>query len=255
MTVYGPDGAGWLAAGLSDVGRVRARNEDSLLIAPDLGLYAVADGMGGHRGGDVASRLACETFVAAIRRHGPASGRGGEKPLEAAVAAANDAVLKESGRSASVAGMGTTLSAISLAGSRESGRAWLAQVGDSRIYLMSPRGLDQVTDDQTVAMARVRRGELTVEAAKVSGTWHILTQALGIRPAIEPALSEIAVAEARAILLCSDGLSEMVEDDEIEGLLIRHAGDPAAAARALVAAALDGGGVDNVTAVVLVRPG
>jgi protein phosphatase len=255
LTVYGPDDAGWLAVGLSDVGRLRSRNEDSFAIVPDLCLYLVADGMGGHRGGDVASRLTCDKLVTAIGRHGPVAGEDGHDVLAAAISEANQAVLWESERSPELAGMGTTLSLISMADAQATGRAVIAQVGDSRIYALTSRGLTQVTDDQTLAMDMVRRGEMTVAEAKRSGVWHVLSQALGVRAAIEPALSEIAVAEASAILLCSDGLSEMVADDRIEALMTRHLGDPAAAAAALVDAALDRGGVDNVTVVLLTRPG
>ena len=231
---------GWRAAGLSDIGAVRQRNEDSILVAPELRLYAVADGLGGHQGGDVASRLACETLAAAL---------GEGAPLEDAVERANAAVFGAAGEDPALHGMGTTLSALML-GAHDA--ATVAQVGDSRVYVMRGDGLAQVTEDQTVAMDMVREGTMSLDQARSSWGWNSLTQALGTDRAIAPVLSEIDLADAAAVLLCSDGLSEMVPDALIEKLLAADP-DPERAAAALVRAALDRGGRDNVTVVILTR--
>lgn len=233
--------AGWRAAGLSDIGSVRQRNEDCFLAESDLRLYAVADGLGGHRGGDVASRLACATLVAAI---------GEGATLADAVVRSNAAVFDAAQDDRALDGMGTTLSALMLV---ERNAATVAQVGDSRVYVMRDGGLVQVTEDQTVAMDMVREGAMSLNEARSSWGWNSLTQALGTDPAIAPVLTEIDLDQAAAVLLCSDGLGEMVPDALIERLLADHVRDPEAAAAALLQAALDSGGHDNVTVVVLAR--
>ena len=231
----------WHAAGLSDIGSVRARNEDCFVVEHDLGLYAVADGLGGHQGGDVASRLACDTLVAAL---------GEGAALEEAIARSNTVVLDAAQDDPALYGMGTTLSALVL---DEPDTATVAQVGDSRVYLARGGALVQVTEDQTVGMDMVRQGTMSVDEARSSRGWNSLTQALGTDVEIAPVLATIDLREAGMVLLCSDGLSEMVPDALIEGLLADSFSDPAAAAAGLVRAALDRGGRDNVTVVVLVR--
>ena len=231
----------WRAAGLSDIGAVRERNEDCFLVEPGLRLYAVADGLGGHAGGDVASRIACETLRAAL---------GERVTLADAVRQSNDAVFAVAQEDPALHGMGTTLSALVLG---QGHAATIVQVGDSRVYVFGREGLAQVTEDQTVAMDMVRQGAMTLDQAQSSWGWNSLTQALGTDTAIAPVVSEIGLREASALLLCSDGLSEMVPDALIEATLAGHRGDPQASAAALVRVALDRGGRDNVTVVVLAR--
>ncbi len=229
----------WRAEGRSDTGSVRRRNEDCFVIEPALGLYAVADGLGGHQGGDVASRLACQTLVAACRE-----GAG----LEEAIGRSNAAVLDAAQDDPALHGMGTTLTALVLGAENT---ATVAQVGDSRVYLINGDGLAQVTEDQTVAMDMVRQGTVSLDEARASWGWNSLTQALGTDPEITPVLTTIEPSETATILLCTDGLSEMVPDEMIERLLADSVRDPAAAAEALVKAAIDRGGRDNVTVIVL----
>ena len=243
MSGAGAAAAGWRATGRSDIGSVRQRNEDSFLVEPDLRLYAVADGLGGHQGGDTASRLACETLVSAL---------GEAAALADAIVRSNAAVLGAAEGDPALHGMGTTLSALVLG---EGDAATVAQIGDSRVYVMRGDRLVQVTEDQTVAMDMVRRGEMSLDEARSSWGWNSLTQALGTDRAIAPVLTDLDLADAATVLLCSDGLSEMVPDALIEGSLARHAHDPEAAAAALIGMALDRGGRDNVTVVVLAREG
>ena len=237
----GGEAPGWRAVGLSDIGAVRQRNEDCFLVEPGLQLFAVADGLGGHQGGDVASRLACETLRAAL---------GERATLEDAVRQSNAAVFAAAHNDPTLHGMGTTLSALVLG---DGHAATIAQVGDSRVYVFGGDGLAQVTEDQTVAMDMVRQGAMTLDQARSSWGWNSLTQALGTDAAISPVVSEVGLREATAVLLCSDGLSEMVPDALIEGMLAGHRGDPDASAAALIQAALGRGGRDNVTVVVLAR--
>ena len=201
----------------------------------------MADGLGGHQGGDVASRLACESIVAAF---------GDGALLEEAIGRSNAAVLAAAQEDPAVHGMGTTLSALVFDGPNA---ATVAQVGDSRVYLVTRDALVQVTEDQTVGMDLVRQGTMSVGEARSSWGWNSLTQALGTDAMITPVLTEVDLSEAGVVLLCSDGLSEMVPDAMIEGLLAGPVVDPATAAGLLVRAALERGGRDNVTVVVLAR--
>ncbi len=237
--------AGWTAFGASDVGLVRARNEDAFAVDLELGCYLVADGLGGHRGGDVASALARDSVLESLRRDTPARGDV-EDALERAVRAGNTAILEASRQQPSLAGMGTTLSMLWLEGADN---AFAAHVGDSRIYGLHETAMTLLTEDHTVGMELVRAGMMTIERAERSAVWHQLTRAVGLDERV--AVDVFAVAPANAFLLCSDGLTGMVDDDTIERLLRAHAPDPEAACAALVDAAIANGGDDNVSVVVL----
>lgn len=227
----------------SDVGRVRQRNEDRALEGPDL--FAVADGMGGHAGGEVASKMAMEALQAAFAGHRTPSG------LREAVNAANAAVWRRAYVRAELRGMGTTLTAAALV-TGEDGRdvMVLANVGDSRAYVYSDHQMAQVTADHSLAEEKVRQGELTEAEAAVHPYRHILTRALGVGPEVEIDLWELQVHAGDRVLLCSDGLTNELDDDEIAQVLDSVA-DPGEAARKLVTAANDHGGSDNITVVVV----
>lgn len=237
----------WTAFGASDIGCVRARNEDAFAVADDLGLYLVADGMGGHAGGAVASRLARDGVVDYLRRANRASIPVGDL-LARAVAAANAAVRARAAREPDLAGMGTTLTALWLPPGSAGGI--VAHVGDSRVYGLGDDGvLAQLSDDHSVAMERVRAGAISLAQARRSAGWNWLTRAVGIDEWI--AADVFPVAGQRAFLLCSDGLTGMVDDIEIGRLLRHHADDPRAAREALIEAAITAGGDDNVTVIVV----
>lgn len=243
-------------AGLTDQGRVRARNEDALLLRPDRGLFAVADGMGGHAGGDVASRIAVDVLDERL----VAAGRETDDDrLAAAIRDAHDAILRAARAETALAGMGTTLTALIV---RADGTALLGHVGDSRAYLVRDGALEQITRDQTWVQEQVDAGRLTPAQARVHPFSAVITCALGIEDrALDIQLLHPAVRSGDVLLLCSDGLTARLDDDDLGALL----GDPARrgladragledAARALVDAANDAGGPDNVT-VALVRIG
>ncbi len=239
---------GWNAFGVTDIGLVRARNEDAFAVDDDLACYLVADGLGGHSGGDAASALARDRVLDRLRDERDAlSAEHAGGALERAVLAANAAVRSAAAADPSLAGMGTTLS-ILWAGAAQ---GWIAHVGDSRVYRLDARGLAQITEDHTVAMELVRERALTLAEARESWLWNQLTRAVGIDENLTPDVFQADTTDAEAFLLCSDGLTEMVEDAAIERLLHDHAGEPKAACEALVDAALHAGGHDNVTAVVL----
>lgn len=240
---------GWSAVGHTDVGLVRPRNEDHFVISPELGLCAVADGLGGAPAGDIASKLACETLTSALGETARTA-RAGET-LTLAFAATDRAVLERVRKEPSLSGMGTTLSAIWFREATVPDRVCFAHVGDSRIYVLRPAGLEQITEDETAAMEFVRQGQMTLAEAKRSLYWHLLTQSIGGHEPV-PQVGDVSLESASAVLLCSDGLTGMVEDAEIEELLRGPSADPASA---LVEAALRNGGEDNVTVIVLSQTG
>ena len=228
-----------VAAGVTDVGRVRDGNEDDFIDQADrLGLVAVADGMGGHRAGEVASATALEALRAAV-----ANGRS----LRDAIEGANDAVLEKSESDRELHGMGTTLTAGMLG---SDGQLVVGHVGDSRAYLVRDGELTQITNDHSLVEELVRGGELTPEQAEVHPRRSIITRALGIDPQVEVDEYPIDLRPGDRILLCSDGLTTMVRPDDIAGILNREH-DPKRAAQLLVDAANEAGGEDNVTAVII----
>jgi protein phosphatase len=223
--------------GSTDKGRVRSGNEDNYVVDRRLQLYAVADGMGGHRGGEVASATALEALRAAV-----ASGTG----LGDAITSANSAVHAKAADDEELAGMGTTLTAVVPDGSN----ALFGHVGDSRAYLLHDGELRQVTDDHSLVEEMVREGKLTEEEAAVHPRRSIITRALGVDDSVEVDVFSVPLADGDRILICSDGLTTMVRPDDIAGLLRRES-DPTRAANLLVDAANAAGGEDNITAVVI----
>ncbi len=222
----------------TDVGRVRDHNEDAYLVDDELGLVAVADGMGGHQAGEVASATALEALRAAIR-----SGEG----IRDAVTSANDAVYDKSTTDERLRGMGTTLTAGTLAAG---GTLLLGHVGDSRAYLLHDGELDRLTTDHSLVEELIRAGELTEAEAEADPRRSMITRALGIEPDVEVDLYPVQMESGDRILLCSDGLTGMVSEDELDEVL-REEPNPTSAARRLVAAANAAGGIDNITVVVI----
>ncbi len=232
---------------LSDVGIERSNNEDSAAIDLELGLFIVADGMGGHAAGEVASRVAVEATMSALRaRPRPRRLRDEGEAMLQALHDANAAVVREADERGTL-GMGTTLSAVFVR--RRS--AVIAHVGDSRVYSIQKRGLSQLTADHTLVQAMVEQGVLTAEQAVGHPDKHVLTQAIGTLGRLEPQVLQMRIPARGRLLLCTDGLHDALTPLEI-GELARQA-DLDEAARSLVAAANAKGGHDNVT-VLLVEP-
>ena len=228
-----------LRAGVaSDRGLVRPANEDSFFLRS--GLYAVCDGMGGARAGEVASQMACMGLLALD----PAS--AGKKDLRTAVVNMNKAIVSRSLAEDHLLGMGTTLTAVMI----KEGSLILAHVGDSRAYLFHDGGLAQLTNDHSWVGEMVRRGELTAEQAAIHPHRSVITRALGTDGEVDPDVKEVSVSEGDRILLCSDGLTGMVADEQIAELLAGRE-SPRVTAESLVRAALEGGGEDNVTVVIV----
>lgn len=238
------------AQGKTDRGLVRVSNEDNFHVDEELGLLVVADGMGGHASGEIASQLA----VNIIRDYflGPSKPVGEPDPacslasnrLKDAIVLANQSVYEAAQSSPQFRGMGTTIVAVLLTGNLVS----IAHIGDSRVYLVRGGGLEQLTDDHSVVMEQVRKELISREEAAQSRIKNVLTKALGIAPDVEPDLHEMTLFEDDLLLLCSDGLHGMVDDEEILKIVTSSA-DTAAVCDALVARALENGGGDNVTVV------
>lgn len=221
----------------TDVGYVRQHNEDSLIIIPPL--FAVADGMGGHEAGEVASEITVNTLAELVPSHLDAEG------LTAAVEAANYNVLKAPRQGIGRDGMGTTLTAAMLEGER----LLIAQVGDSRAYLLHRGHLQQITRDHSLMTDLIEAGQITPEEARYHPNRSVITRAIGSDVHMRPDIYELNVDAGDRVLLCSDGLSSMVSDHAIEAIM-RHQPDPQRCADELVQAALENGGADNVTVII-----
>jgi len=225
----------------TDVGQRRRANEDRYGIADHLGVYLVADGMGGHTAGQVASDLAIQSAVAALESLAGGAAKLTDK-LRFAVAAANREIFETAQEKPHLAGMGTTLVAL-LAGNE---RIALAHVGDSRAYLIRGGKIRQLTDDHSLVAELVRRREITEVAARGHPHRHVLTRALGVRRTVEADLAELTPAEGDVFLLCSDGLTGHVQDEEIAAEVLRES-DLGGACENLVRLANERGGEDNIT--------
>lgn len=233
-------------AGASDPGRLREHNEDSWRIVAEPGLLLLADGMGGYNAGEVASGIAVDT-VARFDFAEPAAGCG-DDPLEQlaqAVYAANAAILAAAARRPECLGMGTTLAVAWVGGSR----LFHAHVGDSRIYLLRAGRLARLTRDHSVGQAMADAGVHDPTDGLRASLRSVLTRALGVEAAVEPDFGELALEPGDRVLLCSDGISDVVPDALIAARLGGDAGADALA-RALVEEALCAGGADNATVVV-----
>lgn len=222
----------------TDVGLVRGHNEDSFLVQPPV--FAVCDGMGGHAAGEVASSISVQTISARAPIHAD------DVLLGAAVEAANAAVIEGAAQGLGKPGMGCTASCVHIEGSKVA----VAHVGDSRIYLLHQGTLVRLTHDHSYVEELVDAGEITADEARVHPSRSVITRALGSDPDMYADHFTLDISAGDRIVLCSDGLSSMVEDSEIEAIAVSSA-LPQTAADNLVAAALEAGGHDNVTVVVV----
>ena len=226
------------AAGLTDPGLTRNGNEDGLLLEPPL--YAVADGMGGHRAGEIASRVALAALLNSAPREAD------PKALARAVRSANRAVIESAAKSKGRTGMGTTLTAAMVDGTH----VIVAHVGDSRAYLLHDGRLTQITEDHSMVADLVRQGTITEEDARFHPQRSVITRALGSDPDMIADVFDVNAAPGDRLLLSSDGLTGMLPDDFIADLLDTQRSPDEAAAK-LVEAANRAGGYDNITVVIV----
>ena len=225
-------------AARTEVGNVREHNEDNLLATSPL--FVVADGMGGHEAGEVASQIAVDV-MAENAPDGPDSGA-----LARAVCLANEAVMRGAADGTGRPGMGTTMTAALVCDDK----LIVAQVGDSRAYLLHDGALQRITRDHSLVADLVAQGRITEEEARIHPQRSVITRALGSDPHMQPDTYRMRVERGDRLLLCSDGLSSMVDDAVIESILLTKSG-AREACDALVDEALGAGGLDNVTAIVI----
>jgi PPM family protein phosphatase len=229
--------------GVTDAGKVRRNNEDALLVGEgkDETLFAVADGIGGFEAGEVASSIAIEV----LKELEPGAS------FEAAIQKANRRILAVGRSDERLSGMGTTLVAARFGGTQEEPVAQIAHVGDSRAYLLRGGDLRPLTEDHSLVAELVRSGDLTRDQAAEHPQKNLITRALGAEEEVEVDTAVLPVEAGDRFLLCSDGLSDMIPEGRILEILTDSPDDPETPARHLLSAALDAGGVDNVTVVVV----
>jgi len=222
----------------TDTGKKRRRNEDEYVVEPPL--FAIADGMGGAQAGELASSLA----AGALRDDEGAAGSG-ERRVSELIQEANRRVYQRSSQDAAASGMGTTMT-VALVGDAA---VAFGHVGDSRAYLIRDGKLEQLTEDHSLVAELVRSGKLSPEEAGTHPQRSVITRALGTDPDVDPDTFSIETAPGDLFMLCSDGLTSMVEDEDILQTVEKHRADLQTAVKALIRAANKGGGEDNITVV------
>jgi PPM family protein phosphatase len=227
------------AAATTDTGRRRRANEDAYVFRPPL--FAVADGMGGARAGEVAAQLAAAALEEASTE------TKGEDGIVALIEEANRRIWERAVTDPATSGMGTTVTAALV--DETTGRVAIGHVGDSRAYLVRGGSLEQLTTDHSLVAELVQSGVLTPEEAERHPQRSAITRALGTEPSVRVETFTVAAEVGDLFLLCSDGLSAMLDDDEVAAAIEQAGGEPSEAGAALVSAANDHGGEDNITVV------
>ena len=238
----------WTCAAISDVGRVRSTNEDSVYCSAEAGVFVVADGMGGHAAGEVASAIASELIGARMCCLG--DGQGPDEVRSLFVQAFLDAgseIIRQAHEDSTRVGMGTTATVLVL---RPDDNYIVGHIGDSRAYLLRDSSFARITTDHSWVEEQVERGVISRDQAFRHPQSNIITRALGTEPVPDPDLYVGEIQSADRFLLCSDGLSDMVSEDRI-ALILGGFDDPEATASRLVSEANLAGGTDNVTALVV----
>lgn len=231
----------------TDIGSKRAMNQDSVYcnensVGGFQNLFIVADGMGGHKAGDYASKLCVEKMAESIKNSESITP---VTTLEEAVKVANNAVLAEAKANVEYEGMGTTMVACTVMDNT----LYIANIGDSRLYIISD-DIKQITNDHSWVEEMVKKGELTESQARIHPQKNIITRALGIDETVHADYFEVDVKPDDKILMCSDGLTNMVEDDDIE-YIVRHSSSIEKAVYSLVEKANENGGKDNITVILV----
>jgi len=228
------------AAYRTDTGLIRDQNEDTIVVNDEMKLYILADGMGGHNAGEVASALAASVMTEALQDEQPSVAA-----LDASVKKANTVIYDKQLAEEALSGMGTTVTALW----EDEENVYVAQVGDSRAYLMRDGKLIRMTEDQSLVGDLIRSGAITPDQAKTHPYRHVITQAVGTEIDVTPAVQKVLKSEGDRWLLCSDGLNDMIDDDEIDEIMQKYTGEECA--EVLIRTALDAGGRDNVSVLIL----
>jgi len=245
-------------AAASDIGRVRKNNEDAFIANPALGIFAVADGMGGHASGEVASRIAVESLQDSLTR----VSREKDAPLMQdrtavlsspanvlvnAIRLANQKIYKSSLEKAEYKGMGTTLVAVYFSGTS----SVVAHVGDSRLYQIRGQAISQVTADHSLVWEQYKQGLIAKADLSSSPYKNVITRALGLQPTVDVEVQELVTQPADSLILCSDGLSDLVLDEELRQVCQEVSGDLNRACGELTRLANQRGGKDNITVLLI----
>lgn len=236
------------AYGQTDVGRMRSNNEDCFYLDEQRGLFIVADGMGGHAAGEIASKMAVDTVCEAIESkfNEQMAPEELQPLLAAAVTQANRSISQAAAENPTWHGMGTTLTVLLL----HARQAFLTHVGDSRLYRWRNKTLTRLSDDHTLIDAQLRRGIISEREASQSDLRNILLQAVGITEELDICQKTLPTEPGDCFLLCSDGLTDMLSQESISEILTSSS-LPQTGCRELMAAALAAGGRDNITAVLV----
>jgi PPM family protein phosphatase len=232
------------AAGRTDKGYVRTNNEDGFFIDNFIGLFAVADGMGGHRAGEIASKVTLEALSDIITRE---QGQDPERSLGRALQAAGLRISRETENAPELRGMGTTLTGMLL----QNKVAYVVHVGDSRCYRLRADKLEMLTEDHSWVWEQRKLKLISDADMRTHAMRNVITRSVGHGGESNPDIFSVETRSGDVFMLCSDGLCGYVEDDVIEATLRKHGDDPQAAANALIDVALEAGGEDNVTIVVI----
>jgi serine/threonine protein phosphatase PrpC len=243
----------WVGIGRSEIGLVRTMNQDAFATLDPLGLWAVADGMGGHVGGEIAAQTAIASITAQAHLSADTLRQGQTAPstfLTDAIMQAHQAILGRVRLEPELRGMGTTIVLLYI-NTTETLTAHIAHLGDSRAYRFRSGSLTPLTRDHTLIEKYLERGILTPKTARTHPERHVLTQALGMPSLVRPSISSHPLEPEDLLLLCSDGLTKMMEDDDIRDIFIATKGDPIRTCDRLISQSLDRGGADNVSVVVI----
>ncbi len=239
---------GFRLGATTDIGRRRTQNQDSFAATPELGLFLVADGMGGHRGGEIASALACEKVVESIRNSQKLRDWNPRAALINALGQANLEILEHARKNTALTGMGTT--ATSILFKQDSQTVTLGHVGDSRCYLLRDGCIWQLTRDHSLVQEKLRAGLITRDEVKRDTMRNVITRSVGYEKNLRVEIYEFTLAPGDTFLLCSDGLTGHLEDQEICDLFHRerdHPQHPQRTVDLLIAQANARGGDDNIT--------
>lgn len=228
----------------TNIGLVRKTNEDALIAEEELGLFGVADGMGGHQAGEVASGLAVQSLVEYLRRY-PAGSGNPSAALTEAVREANERVFSEAQKRDSFRGMGTTVTA----GLFDRGRLSVAHVGDSRAYLIRGGNMERLTTDHSLVFELLKNGGISAEEAFQHPQRNVLTRALGTSSEVRIDARELEVSPGDRVLFCTDGLSGHLREDVMRDIICQNSLE--GAGEQLLAAALQEGGTDNISLVLV----
>jgi len=252
-----PLASGWIGVGLTDIGRIRKINQDAFSIDNEQQLWVLADGMGGHAGGEIASQLTVETIPASFntQRDGqpssPIPAATLETMLVKAIESANQIIRDQATQNPDIKGMGTTVVAVGITRTADHSQAVIAHAGDSRAYVLRNKQLTLWTKDHTLMEERLDLNLITPDQVRTHPLRHVLTKALGIDPQAMPTVRTYELEPTDIILLCSDGLTKMLTDPEIHTLLLKDTPNLTQMCHRLVETANRLGGEDNTTVVVV----